>query len=88
MFSGNSMKVCQSQQSCCNAATEIQLIEMVDNEYKRHLAGQAGYVYDLLNSTAHHLQGKQKAKNALGTRAPADALCAQAAGHKKNHCDL
>lgn len=33
-------------------------MDMVDSEYKRHLAGQAGYVYDLLNSTAHHLQGK------------------------------
>ncbi|XP_025413916.1 division abnormally delayed protein [Sipha flava] len=53
---GNNLKVCQSQQSCCNAATEVQLIDMVDNEYKRHLAGQASFVYDLLNSTAHHLQ--------------------------------
>lgn len=43
---------------------------MVDNEYKRHLAGQAGYVYDLLNSTAHHLQGKQKKKKILEGHAP------------------
>lgn len=35
-------------------------MDMVDGEYKRHLAGQAGYVYDLLNSTAYHLQGKKK----------------------------
>ncbi|VVC43425.1 Hypothetical protein CINCED_3A000668 [Cinara cedri] len=53
---GNFLKVCQSRQSCCNVATEARLMDMVDNEYKRHLAGQAGYVYDLLNSTAHHLQ--------------------------------
>lgn len=83
LFSGNSLKVCQSHQSCCNAATEVQLIDMVDDEYKRHLAGQAGYVYDLLNSTAHHLQGKQKTKNARRTRAPADALCADGLVHKK-----
>jgi hypothetical protein len=79
LFSGNNLKVCQSQQSCCNAATEVQLIDMVDNEYKRHLAGQASFVYDLLNSTAHHLQGKQKKKktknNILGTHAPFYALC-------------
>ncbi|CAH1723269.1 unnamed protein product [Aphis gossypii] len=53
---GDNLKVCQSKKSCCNAATEARLIDMVDSEYKRHLAVQAGYVYDLLNSTAHHLQ--------------------------------
>lgn len=62
MFAGDNLKVCQSKKSCCNAATEARLIDMVDSEYKRHLAAQAGYVYDLLNSTAHHLQGKQKTK--------------------------
>jgi len=62
VFAGDNLKVCQSRKSCCNAATEARLIDMVDSEYKRHLAAQAGYVYDLLNSTAHHLQGKQKTK--------------------------
>lgn len=51
--------MCQSQHSCCDAATEARLMDMVDGEYKKHLAGQAGYVYDLLNSTAYHLQGKK-----------------------------
>ncbi|XP_050537638.1 division abnormally delayed protein [Daktulosphaira vitifoliae] len=56
IIQGTNLKVCQSRQTCCDPATETRLMDMVDEEYKRHLAAHAGYVNDLLSSTAHHLQ--------------------------------